>query len=126
MGLMRMSEREYWAEVAKRPAMFLGRTTLTGLEAYLRGYDDHSRRHGGPGLDGWNDWLVTRLGATAITGGTGRSAILHLATSGSSGTSLQSKSSRLSRCTWNSSTSSSQNVEQSRHGLTAQEWCSTG
>jgi hypothetical protein len=24
MGLMRVSEREYWAEVAKRPAMFLG------------------------------------------------------------------------------------------------------
>ena len=46
MDLMRMSEREYLAEVAKRPAMFIGRTTLTGLEGYLFGYDAHAHRHG--------------------------------------------------------------------------------
>lgn len=30
---MRVSDRDYWAEVAKRPAMFLGRSTLVGQEA---------------------------------------------------------------------------------------------
>ena len=60
MDLVDMSEREYWAFVAKRPGMFVGRSTLTGLEAFLEGYDQHSMRHGGPGLSGWLDWLVAR------------------------------------------------------------------
>lgn len=77
MDLMNVSEREYWAEVAKRPAMFLGRTTLTGLEAYLMGYDHHSMRHGGPGLDGWNDWLVARIGRDCNHGWNGK--VRHLA-----------------------------------------------
>lgn len=57
-----MSEREYWAEVARRPGMFIGRSTLTGLEAFLEGYHQHSLRHGGPGLSGWRDWLMDRRG----------------------------------------------------------------
>jgi hypothetical protein len=39
-----------------------GRTTLIDLEAFLEGYDQHSLRHGGPGLNGWQDWLVVRRG----------------------------------------------------------------
>ncbi|MFI6875193.1 hypothetical protein ACIBL6_17325 [Streptomyces sp. NPDC050400] len=62
MDLTGASEREYWATVAKRPGAFLGRTTLTGLVAYLEGYHQHSVRHGGPGLDGWREWLVARRG----------------------------------------------------------------
>jgi hypothetical protein len=62
VDLSGLSEREYWAKVAKRPGMFMGRSTLTGLEAYLDGYDAHSLRHGGPGLDGWREWLVARRG----------------------------------------------------------------
>ncbi|MFI7060641.1 hypothetical protein ACIBL3_06640 [Kribbella sp. NPDC050124] len=77
MDLMRMSERDYWAEVAKRPAMFLGRTTLTGLEGYLFGYDAHAHRHGGLGLDGWTDWLVARMGRECNHGWNGK--VRHLA-----------------------------------------------
>lgn len=62
MDLNAMSEREYWAEVARRPGMWIGRTTLTGLEAFLEGYHQHSLRHGGPGLTGWRDWLMDRRG----------------------------------------------------------------
>ncbi len=62
MDLIEMSEREYWACVAKRPGMFIGRTTLPCLEAFLEGYDQHSLRHGGLGLSGWLDWLVERRG----------------------------------------------------------------
>ena len=57
--------------------MFLGRTTLTGLEAYLMGYDHHSMRHGGPGLDGWTDWLVARMGRECNHGWNGK--VRHLA-----------------------------------------------
>lgn len=60
--LVEMSEREYFANVAKRPGMFIGRSSFDGLTAYLEGYDQHARRHGGPGLDGWRDWLVARRG----------------------------------------------------------------
>ncbi|WP_392751174.1 hypothetical protein [Streptomyces sp. LN590] len=59
MNLLEMSEREYFANVAKRPGMFIGLTTLAGLEGYLDGYHAHSLRHGGPGLD-WREWLVYR------------------------------------------------------------------
>jgi hypothetical protein len=65
MDLIGMTEREYFADVAKRPGMFIGRTTLRGLEGYLEGYHAHSLRHGGPGLD-WRDWLVRHI---ALPGG---------------------------------------------------------
>ncbi|WP_350279326.1 hypothetical protein [Kribbella sp. HUAS MG21] len=62
MNLTDMSERAYWAEFAKRPGMFIGGTGLRGIEAYLMGYDAHSERHGGPGLQGWTEWLTSKLG----------------------------------------------------------------
>jgi len=62
MDLSGTSEREYWAYVAERPAIFVGRPALASLEAYLEGYDAHFRRHGGPGLEGWREWLVLRRG----------------------------------------------------------------
>lgn len=57
-----MSEREYFACVADRLGMFIRRSSLAGLEAFLDGYDQHALRHGGPGLAGWTDWLEARLG----------------------------------------------------------------
>lgn len=62
MDLNALSEREYWAEVARRPAMWIGQTTLTGVEAFLEGYHQHSLRHSGRGLSGWRDWLMDRPG----------------------------------------------------------------
>ncbi|WP_424879384.1 hypothetical protein [Streptomyces sp. SLBN-8D4] len=57
-----MSEREYWAFVSESPEVFVGQATLARVESFLIGYDAHARRHGGPGLDGWRDWLVARRG----------------------------------------------------------------
>ncbi|MFF4020232.1 hypothetical protein [Streptomyces sp. NPDC001843] len=57
-----MSEREYWANVAERPGMFVGEVTLARLESFLEGYGAHAQRHGGPGFDGWHEWLVARRG----------------------------------------------------------------
>ncbi|WP_158686545.1 hypothetical protein [Streptomyces griseoflavus] len=34
-----MSEREYFAQFAKRTGMFMGRTSLTGVTAFMVGYD---------------------------------------------------------------------------------------
>ncbi|GAA4967478.1 hypothetical protein HD597_003794 [Nonomuraea thailandensis] len=60
--LARMSEREYFAFVAERLGMFVAGSRLAGIEAFLDGYDQHALRHGGPGLTGWREWLVTRRG----------------------------------------------------------------
>jgi hypothetical protein len=60
--LIDMSEREYFANVRKRLGMYVIGKRLTGLEAFLDGYAQHALRHGGPGLDGWRDWLVARRG----------------------------------------------------------------
>ncbi len=57
-NLIDMSEREYFAQFAKRTGMFIGRTSLTGVTAFMVGYDQAARRHGGPGLDGWREWLM--------------------------------------------------------------------
>lgn len=54
-----MGEREYFAWFAKRPSMFIGRTTLCGVTAFMEGYDQAARRCGGRGLDGWREWLMT-------------------------------------------------------------------
>ncbi|MFG1818795.1 hypothetical protein ACGFIF_33875 [Kribbella sp. NPDC049174] len=72
MDLIDMSEREYWAFVAKRPGMFIGRSNLSGLEAFLEGYDQHSMRHGGPGLSGWLESLVARRGRDCNHGWSGQ------------------------------------------------------
>jgi hypothetical protein len=47
-NLIDMSERRYFAQVAKRTGMFLGRTSLTGVTAFMVGYDQAAQRHGGP------------------------------------------------------------------------------
>lgn len=57
-----MTEREYFAHVAKRLGMFVVGSKLAGIEGFLDGYDEHARRHGGPGLQGWREWLVARRG----------------------------------------------------------------
>lgn len=53
-----MSECEYFAQFAKRTGMFIGRATLSAATAFMAGYDQAARRHGGPGLDGWREWLM--------------------------------------------------------------------
>ncbi|GAA1938619.1 hypothetical protein [Amycolatopsis minnesotensis] len=53
-----MSEREYFAEFAKRLGMFIGRTSFRGATDFMTGYDQAARRHGGPGLTGWRTWLM--------------------------------------------------------------------
>ncbi|YCK37220.1 hypothetical protein ACNF49_25160 [Actinomadura sp. ATCC 39365] len=55
-----MSEREYFNQFARRTGMFIGRPSLKGVTAFLIGYDQAARRHGGPGLDGWREWLMAR------------------------------------------------------------------
>ncbi|GAA3656092.1 hypothetical protein GCM10022224_019050 [Nonomuraea antimicrobica] len=55
-----MSERKYFNQFAKRTGMFIGRPSLKGVTAFLIGYDQAARRHGGPGLDGWREWLMAR------------------------------------------------------------------
>ncbi|MFI6340727.1 hypothetical protein [Streptomyces sp. NPDC050535] len=58
----KMSEREYFARVGDRPGMFVGKTSFHMMTAFLIGYDQHASRHGGHGLAGWHEWLVTRRG----------------------------------------------------------------
>jgi len=55
-----MSEREYFNQFARRTGMFIGRPSLKGVTAFLIGYDQAARRHGGPGLDGRREWLLGR------------------------------------------------------------------
>jgi hypothetical protein len=38
--------------------MYIGRTSLTGVTAFMVGYDQAAYRYGGPGLTGWSDWLM--------------------------------------------------------------------
>ncbi|AYL40435.1 hypothetical protein CNQ36_34120 (plasmid) [Streptomyces fungicidicus] len=57
-NLIDMSEREYFAQFAKRTGMFMGCTSLTVVTAFMVGYDQAAQRHGGPGLDGWREWLM--------------------------------------------------------------------
>ncbi|MFE2736320.1 hypothetical protein [Streptomyces sp. NPDC059349] len=57
-NLIDMSEREYFSQFAKRTGMFIGRTSLIGATAFMVGYDQAAQRYGGPGLDGWREWLM--------------------------------------------------------------------
>lgn len=57
-NLIELSEREYFAQFAKRTGMFIGRPSLDGVTAFLVGYDQAAARHGGPGLSGWREWLM--------------------------------------------------------------------
>ncbi|WP_328535053.1 hypothetical protein [Streptomyces sp. NBC_00344] len=62
--LIDMSEREYFAQFAKRTGMFIGRPSLTGVVAFIVGYEQAARRHGGAGLDGWREWLMRNYEAS--------------------------------------------------------------
>ncbi|MEQ4726275.1 hypothetical protein [Nonomuraea sp. B19D2] len=78
--LSEMSEREYFAFVAKRLGMFVGGSRLAGVESFLDGYDQHAIRHGGPGLQGWREWLVARRGQDCNHGWPGQ--VRHIALPG--------------------------------------------
>jgi hypothetical protein len=75
--LAEMSEREYFANVRRRPGMFVVGGRLAGLEAFLTGYDQHAIRHGGPGLRGWTEWLIVRRGENCEHGWSGH--VRHIA-----------------------------------------------
>ncbi len=106
MDLIGVSEREYWANVAKRPGMFVGRTTLTGLEAYLTIIPCvMADLVWTAGASGW--WPGEA--ATAITHGPVRSAISRSLTDGSPGSFPRTRNSKSSSCFSNCLTSSSQN-----------------
>lgn len=53
-----LSEREYLRLFAARPGMYLGYTDLRGVTSFLNGYDFAAQRHGGPGLQGFREWLM--------------------------------------------------------------------
>ncbi|WP_327138798.1 hypothetical protein [Nocardia sp. NBC_01327] len=53
-----LTEREYLRQFAARPGMFIGFTSVRGVTCFLDGYDYAARRSGGPGLDGFRDWLL--------------------------------------------------------------------
>ncbi|MFE3448718.1 hypothetical protein ACFXJ8_07245 [Nonomuraea sp. NPDC059194] len=76
-GLTEMSEREYFANVRARLPMYVMGGRLDRFEAFLDGYDQHARRHGGPGLEGWTDWLVAKHGQTCSHGWSGQ--VRHIA-----------------------------------------------
>ena len=76
-SLNEMSEREYFANVGKRPGMFVGRPSFHALTAFLAGYDESSERHGTPGLEGWHEWLVARRGRDCNHAWLGQ--VLHIA-----------------------------------------------
>ncbi|MFE9797164.1 hypothetical protein ACFYRL_36240 [Streptomyces goshikiensis] len=78
--LSEMSEREYFACVGQRPGMFVGKTSFHLLTAFLTGYDQHAIRHGGQGLTGWREWLVTRRGRECNHAWPGQ--VLHIALPG--------------------------------------------
>jgi hypothetical protein len=53
-----MSEREYFAQFAKRTSMYIVRPSLKGVTAFMVGYDQAAQRYGGSGLNGWRAWLM--------------------------------------------------------------------
>ncbi|MFE3758902.1 hypothetical protein ACFXO9_31760 [Nocardia tengchongensis] len=63
-----LTEREYLRLFAARPGMYIGYTCLRGVTCYLDGYDQASRRLGGPGLDGFREWLMANyVGESSFT-----------------------------------------------------------
>ncbi|QYC42177.1 hypothetical protein Nocox_22865 [Nonomuraea coxensis DSM 45129] len=78
--LTQMSEREYFATIRRRLGMFVIGGRLAGLEAFLEGYDQHAKRHGGPGLRGWTEWLIARRGETCSHHWSGQVRHIALAT----------------------------------------------
>ncbi|WP_330183191.1 hypothetical protein OHB26_05780 [Nocardia sp. NBC_01503] len=54
-----LSEREYLRLFAKRPGMYIGYESVRGVVSFLNGFDYAARHHGGQGLDGFREWLLT-------------------------------------------------------------------
>jgi hypothetical protein len=62
MNVYEMPEREFFEQFIKRPGMWVGHATWERVTGWLQGYDAHAARHGGPGLDGFREWLLERSG----------------------------------------------------------------
>lgn len=75
-----MSDREYFASVAARPGMFVGRPSFHALTAFITGYDEAARRLGAPGLRGLREWLVAYRGRDCNHAWPGQ--VLHIAIPG--------------------------------------------
>lgn len=58
--LEELSEGEFFALVRKRPGMYVGPAGGPAMAALLIGYDLHAMRHGGPGIDGFREWLTAK------------------------------------------------------------------
>lgn len=54
-----LSEREYLLCFAARPGMYVGYTTWHAVTSFLTGYSEVAVRHGGQGLVGFREWLMT-------------------------------------------------------------------
>ncbi|GAB2681977.1 hypothetical protein [Nocardia goodfellowii] len=54
-----LTERQYLWLFAKRPGMYIGRTTLRGVTSFLDGYHYAAHRYGGAGLSGFREWLMS-------------------------------------------------------------------
>ncbi|WP_125777757.1 hypothetical protein [Antribacter gilvus] len=57
-----MSERQFIEQFTKRPGMWVGLPTWGRVVGWLLGYEANEARHGGPGFDGFREWLLVRSG----------------------------------------------------------------
>jgi hypothetical protein len=64
--LEELSEGEFFAMLRRRPGMYVGPTGIPAMASLLVGYDLHATRHGGPGLDGFRDWLIAKGAPTNL------------------------------------------------------------
>ncbi|MFC4337585.1 hypothetical protein [Salininema proteolyticum] len=63
-----LTDREFMAQVAKRPGMYTGFVSYERMVHFLTGYDIGQRRSGAQGLDGFPEWLVARVGRSSSLG----------------------------------------------------------
>ncbi|OXM70794.1 MULTISPECIES: hypothetical protein [Amycolatopsis] len=61
-SLETMSEREFFANVGRRPGMFVERGTYHAISSFITGYDQHAMRNGGGWLREFHDWVLRRRG----------------------------------------------------------------
>lgn len=78
--LITMSERELFANIGRRPGMFLGRADFYHASAFLNGYELGSARRGSAILEGWPEWLIARRGRDCNHAWPGQ--VLHIALPG--------------------------------------------